>query len=345
MKLELFKKHLRQNNIDAAIFFSKGQNFVYFVQEKIPDSLLIIFSKGSPLILVTPLANQKYCYTAKVSKDFKSDIKKIFKKRKIKTLGVNKRFLTVSQHNKLRKFGKLVDIRNSVFKLRLTKTPEEIQKIRKACRKTDKIFDAIIDNFKQFKTEEDIRKFIKILAIEEDCELSFDPVVASGVNAVIPHYTKNSKLKKGFLVLDFGLKYKGYCSDLTRTIYLGKPSEKELNFYLKIVWIQDETIKQIKPGIQAAVLDKFARDYFGKDKEYFIHSLGHGIGLNIHEEPALAPKSKVILDENMVFTIEPGYYNKIGIRVEDDILVTKKGHKFLTQSPRHLIFIKDFGKK
>jgi Xaa-Pro dipeptidase len=146
------------------------------------------------------------------------------------------------------------------------------------------------------------------------------------------------------MVLDFGVKYKGYCADMTRTIYLGNPSTAEKQVYEKLRRVQEYCLQYAKAGMKASTLSKHAKTLLGKDSKYFIHGLGHGIGVEIHELPGLFEKSKDVLEKGNVFTIEPGYYNKktrIGIRIEDDILINDKGKKeVLTKSPKNLICIR-----
>ena len=132
--------------------------------------------------------------------------------------------------------------------------------------------------------------------------------------------------------MDLGVKHKNYCSDITRTVYLGKPSKKEKDDYNKVLKLQEELIKSKE--LDAKKLDSKARKILGKD---FIHGLGHGIGIEIHEKPLLTQKTKDKLKNNMVFTIEPGLYKKQGIRIEDDILIKNNKKIQLTKTRKNLI--------
>jgi Xaa-Pro aminopeptidase len=148
-----------------------------------------------------------------------------------------------------------------------------------------------------------------------------------------------ARLKKGFCIIDFGVKYKGYHSDITRTIYLGNPSKKEITLYNLLLKIQKELIKKIKIGERCSQLYKDTLTLLDKYSDNFTHGLGHGLGLNIHELPNLTEKSEDIFMNNMVFTIEPGIYfqNKFGIRIEDDILIKNGKIQILTKIPKKLI--------
>jgi Xaa-Pro aminopeptidase len=213
--------------------------------------------------------------------------------------------------------------------------------IKKACEITDKIFKKLIKYIKIFSTEVDIEKFLEEEAKSYNCKLAFKPVIAIGKNAAEIHHIPNkTKLKNGFLVLDIGVKYKGYCSDMTRTIYLGKPTEKEKKLYNLVLNAQLTALKEAKPGVHASDVDAIARSVLQKYLKNFVHGLGHGVGRKIHQKPYLSPNSKDILKKNQVITIEPGLYfkNKLGIRIEDTIIVNQK-IKILTKTKKELIVI------
>ena len=154
----------------------------------------------------------------------------------------------------------------------------------------------------------------------------------------MPHYKKNNKkLKKGFCVIDFGVKYNGYCSDMTRTIFIGRPSKKDINFYNMVLKSQTRAIKRLKPGVCCKTIAKEARKHLGKHQKKMIHSIGHGLGKKIHEKPYIRIKSNEKLDKGMMFTIEPGIYLKnYGIRIEDTIILKNKPI-ILTKSEKRLI--------
>ena len=216
-----------------------------------------------------------------------------------------------------------------------------ISKIIKACKITDRILKLLMDEIKKnkFKTELDIYNYIKQETKNNNCRLAFKPIVAIGKNAAeIHHKASTTKIKKGFLVIDFGVKYNDYCSDCTRTFYIGKPSKKEKEIYNLVLKAQETAINHIKKGIYAADIDLITRavlqDYFRN----FIHGTGHGVGKMVHQAPGIYPKSKSILKENQIITIEPGLYfkNKLGIRIEDTILIKNKAI-ILTKTTKKLI--------
>ena len=213
---------------------------------------------------------------------------------------------------------------------------------KKACKITDEILQLCIRSIKQFKTEKDIDKFLRRETKKRKCKIAFPPVVAIGKNAAEIHHKPNStKLRKGFLVIDFGVKFNGYCSDMTRTIYLGNPSKKEKAIYAKVLAVQKKGVLNAKAGAECFELDYRARKMLGNLRGLFIHSLGHGVGKKIHQCPNLSPKSADRLKINEIITIEPGIYikKKLGIRIEDTLMVGKKKGIALTKTSKKLIIV------
>ncbi len=216
---------------------------------------------------------------------------------------------------------------------------DKIKAIKKACRIGDIIFKELINKFKGFDTEKDVEKFILDEIKKRGLKPSFEPIIAAGNNAADPHHKPNkTKLKKGFVVMDFGVKYKGYCSDMTRMIYIGKPSKKELKMYRLLIEVQKKSINKLKIGTKYSDIDGFARKKLGKYDKYFVHSLGHGVGKKIHQLPKISKTSKEKVKDKDIVTIEPGIYidNELGIRIEDTIAVRKKENIILTKTRKKL---------
>ena len=165
-----------------------------------------------------------------------------------------------------------------------------------------------------------------------------------GKNAAIPHHiTSNQKLHKGFLLIDCGASYQHYNADMTRMIYLGTPSVSEKAFYALLLKSQESVISIIKEGIPFKNLDDISRKNLGKYSSKFVHSLGHGIGLEVHEAPSFSPDPKNIIKKNQIFTIEPGIYfpNKFGLRIEDTLYFDGKV-KILTKASKKLVSLNIF---
>lgn len=342
MKLKEFQKKLIEKKLDAGLFLSADPSFFYFVGQKIENSMVLIPAKGKPLLFVNNLEYVKVKIKKVIFKDLYKDLKKLVIAKKIKSIGVNEAHTSIKHKKEISKIAKIKSLGNIVGELRLIKTKKEIAKIKKACFLTEKIFKKIVKNF-NFKTENQIKKFIKIEAIKLGCELSFEPIVASGKNSGSkPHYSGNSRITKGFLIIDMGLRYEGYCADITRTFYVGSPSRKELEAYNDILRIQKTTVDKIKAGVKVKELELYVKKELGKNDKHFVHSLGHGLGINVHESPDVSSKSDVILKEGMMITIEPGIYGKYGIRIEDDVVVTAKSRRVLSKFPKKLIIIAKF---
>ncbi len=215
-----------------------------------------------------------------------------------------------------------------------------LKNIEKACSITDEIFTSIIENINIFKTEKDMERFILNEIRSRKLKPSFPPIVAAKENAASPHHIPTNRTLEGFIVIDMGVRYKGYCSDMTRTIYIGKPSKKEKELYNLLLKSQLESIKNLNKFNNYGDLCKETRRILGKYEKYFIHSLGHGVGRKIHQLPRVSHKSTHKIKMNEAITIEPGIYikNKLGMRIEDTLIVRKKP-KILTKSIKGLIII------
>ena len=224
------------------------------------------------------------------------------------------------------------------------KHPEEIKRLRQAAHITDEIFSSLCRAWRKFKTEQDAARFVHTACIARGVDISFPPIVASGAHASDPHHQpKDTALRRGFCVIDMGVRHDGYCSDMTRTVFLGTPTRQEKAQYQHLRAVQEKTTQFVRPGATMRGLDDAARAALGKTfAPLFIHGIGPGLGTQVHEGPSVADASPVLLAPGMVITIEPGIYESgaYGIRIEDDVVVTKHGHEILTQSTRELIVLR-----
>jgi Xaa-Pro aminopeptidase len=355
MKLKEFQKELARKRIGMALFFNfdgdnVDPNMVYFSQYTGFGALVITPKKA--FLVVPKFEYSRARRTSKVrvvgAKDkLIKTIKQTLRSRP-RRVGIDKNRVSVNFYKVLRKEIKAsyLDISQYCLTLRTTKTLEEVKIIRKACKITDNIMHKTFWNFKKFKTEADVVAFMKNEVNKRGLGLAFSPIVASGKNACEAHHEPDSKrLQKGFCVIDFGVKYQGYCSDMTRTIYLGKPSKTDIELYHKVLDVQTKLLRMCVAGKSFIRINEKAHELFGKHSRYFTHLIGHGIGTQIHENPnpKKTPKRPVTrLLENSVVTIEPGLYfpKKLGIRIEDDILVTSKGPQVLTKTGKNLLIVK-----
>src|SRR3989304_1944650 len=243
---------------------------------------------------------------------------------------INGKFSTSSNNNKLQ----LIPTKNLIEDLRVIKTEDEVKRIEKAQIISQNAFDILVKTIKIDQTEAEIaEKLAQIIKSLGANGLAFESIVASGENSGLPHYvTDKKKVKHGeVLLFDFGAKYKDYCADLSRTIFIGKTSDRQRNIYHHVLTAQKRAIEIITSGIKASDVYNTANDYFKKHKldKYFLHGLGHGIGLDVHETPHLRSGLPTINDQlltnGMVFSVEPGlYFPWGGIRIED-LIVIKNG--------------------
>lgn len=242
-------------------------------------------------------------------------------------------------------------VEDIIENLRIIKDALEIKRIRKACEITDRVFDKLIDmsssTFLDLR-EKELAIKMERLSLEYGSDLgSFDFIVASNESSSLPHYVPDNKpLEKGILLIDFGYKYDYYCSDITRTIFIGDTIilKKFKKIYEIVLDAQRQAIKSCKAGISCKELDGIARSVIEKAGygSNFGHSLGHGVGLEVHEKPYLSKRDNTVLEENMVVTIEPGIYIKGsgGVRIEDMVIVKKDHCENLYRSPKKMIMIK-----
>lgn len=240
----------------------------------------------------------------------------------------------------------VVPVGNMVEKLRETKDADELETLRRAAQIADEAFTEIIQEIHPGLRERDIAFRLEFLLREKGAtSSSFDMIVASGPRSALPHGVASDRvLEKGdFVTLDFGALYKGYCSDITRTIVLGKPSDRQREIYDIVLHAQQTALEAVHPGVTGRDVDKVARDIITDHGygEQFGHSTGHGIGLEIHEAPTLSVNGETVLQSGMVVTVEPGIYlpGFGGVRIEDDVVVTEQGKEVLTHSPKNLIVI------
>jgi Xaa-Pro dipeptidase len=239
-----------------------------------------------------------------------------------------------------------VPAEDKVRKLRLVKDDSELKKIREACELADFAIEVGVQEIKEGKTELDVLAAIEYALKKKGVnEMSFATMVLTGANAASPHGTPGlTKIQKGDLVLfDLGVVVDGYCSDITRTVAYGEINDKQREIYETVLKAQLAALEASKPGKTCAEIDLTARNIIREAGygEYFPHRLGHGLGISVHEFPSLTETNSLKLEEGMVYTIEPGIYvpNVAGVRIEDDVHVTKNGVEILTKFPKELVMI------
>lgn len=239
----------------------------------------------------------------------------------------------------------LVDVTEYIGELRDVKSQDEIQKILSAQSVTELAFEEALGFIKEGMSEYELAAFIEYVMLKNGCSLAFDSIVAFGEHTASPHAHRSAKkLALGdFITMDIGAKYQGYCSDMTRTVCFGNPSCEQTEIYQAVLNAQLEALDKIKAGMTGREGDAVARNYFtklGLDK-YFTHSLGHGIGIDIHEGTGMTPRENRLLKAGMVVSVEPGLYldSKFGVRIEDMALIQENSVKSLTNANKQLIIL------
>ncbi len=350
-RIDRLKGEMRKNQIDTIMILS-DENRRYLSGYTGEDSsydetagILVITEKQN--ILVTDArydvqaeneAGDLYfinCYTGKLA----DELIDILKDAKSKKIGVEASRMSYGEYRKLAdNISKnnydieFSDASEILDLLRINKGDEEINEIKAALEIAETAFMEFRNRIKPGMTEKESAWLLEKLIREKGADsLSFPVIAAAGKNSALPHAIPgNKKLKKGEpLLFDFGAKLNGYCSDTTRTLVMGRPDEKFKTIYEILFNAQQLAVDNIKPGIIAHNIDKTARDYIDATefKGKFTHSLGHGVGLAIHEAPRLSKKDNTVLEPGMVITVEPGIYLPEwgGIRLENMVIVTDNG--------------------
>lgn len=350
-RINILRETLLKKDIDAFIFF-KPENIAYLTGFARQDMLIV--DREEVNLFVNFCLYHQYKTQQDLIKVFccSSPLKalaKFSKNKKFKRIAVEENFISYNRYKLLEKELKIniFPQKDLLVKMRQIKDEEEIKILKKAAEITDIAFNYILSFLKEDVEEYEIcieveyflKKYFKIK------ELAFPPIVAAEKNSAIPHHSSgNYKIKYGdCIIMDFGVIFSGYCSDLTRTVFLGKIESEKKKVYNAVKNAQKIAIENIKEGKRCKEIDRIVRDYLkGKGLEkYFGHNLGHSIGREIHELPSLSRYERSLIKKGMVFTIEPGVYivGKFGVRIEDMVVVNKDGPELLTKSSKELLII------
>ena len=269
-------------------------------------------------------------------------------KLKVKTLGFESDHLSHASYMDLvkstRSRTRLKPLTGIVEALRAIKDPDEIEQIRAAALLAVSILPTAVSSIQPGVSESSVAAEMELHARRAGAEkMSFDTIVAAGRRSALPHGRASSQTipGTGFIILDYGVILAGYCSDMTRTVHVGRVSRARRKMYQAVREAQLASIEVVRPGVQAGEVDKAGRNLLKKSGygSYFTHSTGHGVGIEVHELPRLAKGQTQKLAPGMVITIEPGIYIPAegGVRIEDMVLVTESGYEVLTPATKDLI--------
>ncbi len=343
-------------NVDAVLIYNQGEpvvdlNFFYFT--RLLDSGLfegsyLFIDRNTKSIITSELEEtsaKKSGWDVKIFKKGteRDEILKNLLSNK-KKIGISFSTFTVKEFNNIKgKFSNLdfIDIDPYLNELRQIKDDFEISLIKEAAKIASDAVDDLIDYIKEGMTENDLAAQLTYMLMKNGAqENAFTPIVAFGENSAEPHYfSGNRKLRKGdFILMDFGARYRKYNSDITRTYVFGKGNEKQKRMYDVVKHAQQIGIDAIRAGKTGKEVDAEVRNFIDSTefRGLFIHSTGHGVGLAVHDHPALAQSSDLVLKPGMVVTVEPGVYIKGfgGVRIEDDVLVKENGHEVLSSADK-----------
>lgn len=313
------------DNEDGFLFITRDKAFAYedFRYVEIAQRLL------SPVYTV---------YQSFPMKDIVNDLK-------IKSIGIEGQYMSLNTYNKYKAMLEgvcFVDVSDAISLLRQVKDEWEIEQIRQAQIITDLAFEHILGYLSTDVTENDVATELEYFMRKHGAEdKSFETISISAEKTSLPHgVPADIKLKKGFFTMDFGATVNGYHSDMTRTVCIGKADDEMKKLYNTVLKAQLAGLDYLRAGVSCYDADRIAREIIDVDyKGLFGHSLGHSVGLDIHESPALSPKSDKILVCGNVVTVEPGIYvaGRYGCRIEDLVVIRENGIENLTKSPKALI--------
>jgi Xaa-Pro aminopeptidase len=343
--IEKFEKY----NLDA-IVVSNLDNVRYLSGFTGSEGAILISRNGNYFLTgtryTTQASEQADGFIIREYDNKEKEIERLALKLNIKSLGFEPQYVTFEVYNKLLEKlqdTKLIPIAEGLDSVRDKKEDLELKLIKDAVRIASESYLDVAGRIKVGIEEREVALEIEYLMRKKGAEkVSFDTIVASGRRSALPHGIATSKrIEKGeFIVIDFGARYHGYYSDETQTLVVGRPTTKQKKIYRIVKEAHEKAFEAIKPGVSVIKVDSAARDHidragFGK---YFGHGTGHGVGLAVHEMPYISPLGKGLIEEGMVFTIEPGIYIPKwgGVRIEDMVRVTSRGYERLTFLPKEL---------
>ena len=346
--------------LGEAILITSDSNRFYASGFESSAGFVLISSDEATLYL-----DFRYCEMAKIAKEKgklqpeinvvlieknrKEYISEFCERNRVKVLLCEECSLTVSEFKALEKEVEgvctLSFAGNLIEECRVCKDEEEISRIKISQDITDRAFTHILGFITPERTENEVALELELFMRRNGAEkLAFETICVSGAKSSLPHgKPDNIKLGKGFLTMDFGAKYQGYCADMTRTVCIGKPDDEMVRVYNTVIEARNRAFNEIFAGTIGKRVDGAARDYIYSQgfKGCFGHSTGHSLGIDIHESPSFSPNSEIEIPENAVLSVEPGVYieGKFGVRIEDIVKNCDSGYENLTKSTAELIII------
>jgi len=360
-KIEEMKAYLKEQQMDAAFITTPDNVFYLSGFRSNPHERLLgvmVFPDDEPFLIAPKMevpdvtaSGWQYETVGHADTDNAWDLVKeavLNKGISLSKMGIEKMHITVDRLEAIQSIfpeAGIVGIDDKLNSMRVIKDEEELEQMRKAAELADYAIEVGCREIAEGKTELEVLMAIEFEMKRKGVYMSFDTMVLSGPKTASPHGTPGErKIQKGdFVLFDLGVVYNGYCSDITRTVSFGEPNEEQRIIYETVRKAEQAAVDAVKPGILAKELDGIARGIITEAGygEYFTHRLGHGLGISVHEFPSVTATNAMALEEGMVFTIEPGIYKTgvAGVRIEDDVVVTKDGVEVLTKFPKELQII------
>lgn len=346
---DLLREALAQLGADALLITSPA-NVRYLSGFSSPADARVLLTQED----ITLVTDGRYTVQAETESRVPVHITQMGRERlpQVAELAKGRQLAFEAEHLSVADYSVLQDIlkqtmlptKGMIEKLRTIKTPQELDTLREAARLTDLAFTHILNIIKVGLSEVEVALELESFLRREGAQgVAFDIIVASGERGALPHGSASSKLLQNgeLITLDFGAVVEGYHSDMTRTVALGEPSEAHERLYMAVLSAQEAALSQIKAGADSQKVDAAARDSLKTQDlaQYFTHSLGHGVGLDVHEAPSLNSRKSVTLQENMCVTVEPGVYipDDTGLRIEDLVVVGVSGYENLCSSTKDLL--------
>ena len=354
MKLESLLKKLPEE-LDGAMITSE-ENRRYFTEFPSTAGVLIVSRGGSVFLTdsryVEAASKKIKCCPVRETKNLKAELPALMREFNIRRIGIEAQRVTVSDYAKYKDMLGEVEVSadgavdRAITSLRMIKSADEIALMKSAQEIAERAFTHILDFIKPGVTEREVSLELDYFMLRSGAEaLSFETIAVSGVNSSMPHgVPSDKKIENGdFVTMDYGAVCGGYHSDMTRTVAVGNVSAEQKKVYDTVLKAQLAALEAMRPGVRCADADRAARDVIAAAGygEFFGHGTGHGVGIEIHEEPRVSPTAADILEAGNVVTDEPGIYipSRFGVRIEDMVLITENGFENLTKAPKELIVL------
>lgn len=347
----LIARELPQHKADALLV--SGLPNVRYLSGFTGSNALLLLTAGQAVLFTDPrytiqAAQECDCTVRVERKSLYDAVSKWIARKKLRRIAIERSRMTFGAYSELQEKLKLgASLRSTtglVEKHRMVKSPSEIAAIRASVQTNSRAFSEAVSVIREGMTENDLAAELEYRMRRNGAERpSFETIVASGHRTALPHAQPTVERLHTLILVDMGCMQAGYASDMTRMLHLGKPGARARKLYKAVLEAQLAGVAAVRPGVKAGAVDRAARNVLkahGFEKE-FVHSTGHGLGLEIHEPPRLGKRDETYLQAGMVITIEPGAYipDSGGVRIEDTVLVTESGAEILTPTPKELLVV------